>query len=55
MSGKEDSGKEDSGSIPTIQELVARMMSCDSYSELFPETFKLIQIIVCLPESTATV
>ena len=35
--------KEGSQLLPTMQELSARMMSCCSYMEVFPEMFKLIQ------------
>ena len=47
--------KGDSKSLPTMQELSARMMSCEAHSDIFPEMFKLIQIILCLPVGTATV
>ena len=43
------------GNSPTMQELSARMMSCQSCAEIFPEMFKLIQIILCLPVGTAMV
>jgi hypothetical protein len=44
-----------SQSLPTMQEVSARMMTCPFYIEIFPEIFKLIQIILCLPVGTATV
>ena len=47
--------KDGSQSLPTMQELSVRMMSCHSYVGIFPEMFKLIQIILCLPVGTATV
>ena len=43
------------GDSPIMQELSARMMSCQSYVETFPEIVKLIQIILCLPVGTAMV
>ena len=41
--------------IPSIQDVAATTMSCTSYADIFPETFKVIQILLTLPVGTATV
>ena len=41
--------------IPSMQDVAATMMSFTSYADIFPETFKVIQILLTLPVGTATV
>ena len=38
-----------------MQDVAATMMSCTSYADILPETFKVIQILLTLPVGTATV
>ena len=41
--------------IPTFQEIKAQMELGDGYAELFPEMFKLLNILLALPLGTASV
>ena len=55
MLQEKDKAMKKKSEVPTMQELAATMMHCESYVGIFPETFKLIQIILSLPVGTATV
>ena len=40
---------------PTLEELKCEMEGSGTYSEIFPEIFKLLEILLALPVGTATV
>ena len=40
---------------PTLQELKTDMESCGGYTDIFPEMFQLLNILVALPVGTASV
>ena len=41
--------------LPTLEELKGEMEGSGTYSEIFPEIFKLLEILLALPVGTATV
>ena len=40
---------------PSLQEVINRMEAANAYVDIFPEIFKLINILLTLPLGTATV
>ena len=40
---------------PSMIQLASAMFGCEAYRSIFPEYFKLLEIILSLPVSTATV
>ena len=40
---------------PTMQDILEEMMKSETYEGVFPETWKLLNIMMALPVSTATV